>query len=214
MLAEQNVATINAYKEQGGVRTIVTACPHCFNTLANEYPDFGGKFEVVHHSDFLLGLVAEQKLQPRQRVQGKVVFHDSCYLGRYNEVYEQPRDILKSIPGLELVEVDGANREKGLCCGAGGMQMFMEEQNKDRMSTRRTLQLLETGATTIATACPFCTTMIGDGLKAEEKENDVRQLDIAELLEESCALDRPIGVRAAMPHDPPRRSPDAGRVAP
>ncbi len=214
MLAEQNVATINGYKEQGGARTIVTACPHCFNTLANEYPDFGGQFDVVHHSDFLLGLVAEQKLQPRQCVQGKVVFHDSCYLGRYNEVYEQPRDILKSIPGLELVEAEGANRQKGLCCGAGGMQMFMEEQNKDRMSTRRTLQLLDTGATTIATACPFCTTMIGDGLKAEDKEDDIRQLDIAELLEESCALDRPVGVRAAMPHDPPRRSPDAGRLAP
>ena len=212
MLAEQNVATLNGYQQQGGIKTIVTACPHCFNTIANEYPDFGGKYQVVHHSEFLLGLVADKKLFPRQRVEGKVVFHDSCYLGRYNDVYEQPRDILKSIPGVELVEPTGANRQKGLCCGAGGMQMFMEEQNKDRMNVRRTLQLLDTGAKTIATACPFCTTMIGDGLKDQNQEDNIRQLDVAELLEESCALDLPMGVRAAMPQDPPRRSPAAGHV--
>lgn len=209
-MAEQNVTTLNGYKEQGGIKQIVTSCPHCFNTIANEYPDFDGHFEVVHHSDYLLGLVAEKKLFPRQRVEGRVVFHDSCYLGRYNDVYEQPRDILNNIPGVELVEVSGASRQKGLCCGAGGMQMFMEEQNKDRMNVRRTLQLLDTGATTIATACPFCTTMITDGLKDQNKEEEIRQLDVAELLEESCALDRPIGVRAAMPQDPPMRSPAAG----
>jgi Fe-S oxidoreductase len=209
-MAEQNVATLNGYKAKGGMRTIVTTCPHCFNTLANEYPDFGGRFEVVHHTDYLLGLVAEKKLHPRQRVEGKVVFHDSCYLGRYNQVYEQPRDILKSIPGVELVEADNASRQKGLCCGAGGMQMFMEEQNKDRMNVRRTLQLVDTGATTIASACPFCTTMLTDGLKDRNLEEQIRQLDVAELLEQSCALDRPVGVRAAMPQDPPRRSPAAG----
>ncbi|MFO0760553.1 MAG: heterodisulfide reductase-related iron-sulfur binding cluster [Byssovorax sp.] len=208
-LAEQNVATLNGYKEKGGIRQIVTACPHCFNTLSNEYPDFGAKFEVVHHTDFLLGLVAEKKLIPRKKVEGKVVFHDSCYLGRYNDVYEQPRDILKSIPGLELVEAEGWNRQKGLCCGAGGAQMFMEEQNKDRMNVKRTLQLLQTEAKTIATGCPFCQTMISDGLKAHEKEDEIRQLDVVELLEESCALDKPIGVRAAMPQDPPRAAPAA-----
>ena len=213
MLAEQNVATLNGYQEQGGITQIVTACPHCFNTIANEYPDFGGKYEVVHHSDFLMGLVAEKKLFPRQRVEGKVVFHDSCYLGRYNDIYDEPRNILNSIPGVELVEAtEGASRQKGLCCGAGGMQMFMEEQNKDRMNNRRTLQLVDTGAKTIASACPFCTTMISDGLKSKELEDEIRLMDVAELLEESCALDRPIGVRAAMPQDPPRRSPDAGRV--
>jgi Fe-S oxidoreductase len=211
MLAEQNVATLNGYQEQGGIKTVVTACPHCFNTLANEYPDFGGRYEVVHHTDFLLGLVAEKKLFPRNRVEGKVVFHDSCYLGRYNEIYEQPRDILKSIPGVELVEPEGATRNKGLCCGAGGMQMFMEEQNKDRMNVRRTLQLVDTGAKTIATACPFCTTMITDGLKDQSLETEIRQLDVAELLEESCGLDKPMGVRAAMPQDAPRRAPEAGR---
>jgi Fe-S oxidoreductase len=209
MLAEQNTATLNGYKEQGGVRQIVTTCPHCFNTLANEYPDFGAKFEVVHHTDYLLGLVAEKKLVPRKKVEGKVVFHDSCYLGRYNDVYEQPRDILKSIPGVQLVEAEGWNREKGLCCGAGGAQMWMEEQNKDRVNVKRTLQLLQTEATTIATACPFCQTMITDGLKDQSKEEVIRQLDVAELLEESCALDRQVGVRAAMPQDPPRAAPAA-----
>ncbi|UQA63719.1 (Fe-S)-binding protein [Polyangium aurulentum] len=196
MLAEQNVATLNGYKDQGGIRTIVTACPHCFNTLANEYPDFGAKFEVVHHTDYLLGLVAERKLKPKKAVNGKVVFHDSCYLGRYNDVYEQPRDILKSIPGVQLVEAEGWNRQKGLCCGAGGAQFWMEEQNKDRVNVKRTLQLIQTEAKTIATACPFCTTMISDGLKAHGKEESIRQLDVAELLLESCALDQPKKERA------------------
>ncbi|WP_437683935.1 (Fe-S)-binding protein [Sorangium sp. So ce131] len=201
MLAEQNAATLNGYKEQGGIRKIVTTCPHCFNTLANEYPDFGAKFEVVHHTDFLLGLVAEKKLVPRQRVEGKVVFHDSCYLGRYNDIYEQPRDILKRIPGVELVEAEGWNRQKGLCCGAGGAQMWMEEQNKDRVNVKRTLQLLQTEAKTIATACPFCQTMITDGLKDQSKEDSIRQLDVVELLEESCGLDRSAGSRAAAAHE-------------
>jgi Fe-S oxidoreductase len=199
MLAEQNAATLNGYKEQGGIRKIVTTCPHCFNTLRNEYPDFGAKFEVVHHTDFLLGLVAEKKLVPRKRVEGKVVFHDSCYLGRYNDVYEQPRDILKSIPGLTLVEAEGWNRQKGLCCGAGGAQMWMEEQNKDRVNVKRTLQLLQTEAKTIATACPFCQTMITDGLKAQSKEESIRQLDIVELLEESCGEARPTARSDAAP---------------
>jgi Fe-S oxidoreductase len=189
MLAEQNVATLNGYKEQGGIKKVITACPHCFNTLLNEYPDFGGKLEVVHHTDFLLGLVAEKKLKPRNAVKGRVVFHDSCYLGRYNDVYEQPRDILKSIPGVELVEAEGWNRSKGLCCGAGGAQFWMEEQNKDRVNVKRTLQLLQTEPKTIATACPFCQTMITDGLKAHGKEESVRQLDVAELLLESCELE-------------------------
>ncbi len=209
MLAETNSATLNGYKEQGGIKQIITTCPHCFNSLANEYPDFGAKFEVVHHTDFLLGLVAEKKLIPRKRVEGKVVFHDSCYLGRYNDIYEQPRNILKSIPGLELVEAEGWNRQKGLCCGAGGGQMFMEEQNKDRVNVKRTLQLLQTEAKTIATGCPFCQTMITDGLKAVSKDDEIRQMDVVELLEESCALDKPFGVRAAMPQDPPRAAPAA-----
>jgi len=208
-LAEQNAATLNGYKAQGGVRQIITTCPHCFNTLKNEYPDFGAKLEVVHHTDFLLGLLAEQKLHPKKPVIGRVVYHDSCYLGRYNDIYESPREILKLIPGVELVEPDYWNKTRGLCCGAGGAQMWMEEQNKDRMNVKRTLQLLQTEAKTIATGCPFCQTMITDGLKATSKEDEVRQLDVVELLEESCALDQVFGVRAAMPQDPPRAAPDA-----
>lgn len=202
MLAEQNAATLNAYKEKGGVRTIVTACPHCFNTLANEYPDFGAKFEVVHHTDFLLGLLAQKKITPKNPVKGKVVFHDSCYLGRYNGIYEAPRDILGRIPGVELVEVEEWNRSKGLCCGAGGAQMWMEEQNKDRVNVKRTLQLIDTGAKTVASGCPFCMTMLTDGLKAQSKEEEIRQLDVAEILAQSC-LGASDGARPAKAKAPP-----------
>jgi Fe-S oxidoreductase len=185
MLAEANVATLNGYQEQGK-KKILTTCPHCFNTLLNEYPDFGGKYEVIHHTDFLLGLLAEKRLVPTRPVKGRITYHDSCYLGRYNGVYESPRQILQSIPGVELVEPTYWKKDKGLCCGAGGAQMWMEEQNKDRVNVKRTLQLLDTGASTIASACPFCMTMLGDGLKAKEKEQEVRQLDVVELLLESC----------------------------
>ncbi|MBI5535305.1 MAG: (Fe-S)-binding protein [Deltaproteobacteria bacterium] len=185
-LAEANITTINGYKEQGGVRKILTTCPHCFNTLKNEYPEFGGSYDVIHHAEFLEGLVRDGKLKPKHPVKGRVVYHDACYLGRYNGTYEPPRQVLEAIPGTDLVEVEHFNRNMGLCCGAGGGQMWMEEQNKDRMNVRRTLQLLDTKADTIATSCPFCMTMITDGLKDQSKEDDVRQLDIAELLEEAC----------------------------
>jgi Fe-S oxidoreductase len=185
MLAEANVATLNGYQEQGK-KKILTTCPHCFNTLLNEYPDFGGKYEVIHHTDFLLGLVAEGKLVPDRPVKGRVTYHDSCYLGRYNGVYDSPREILSRIPGVELVEPEYWTKSKGLCCGAGGAQMFMEEQNKDRVNVKRTLQLVNTGATTVASACPFCMTMLTDGLKATDKDQEIRQLDVVELLAESC----------------------------
>jgi Fe-S oxidoreductase len=194
MLAEQNVATLNGYMEKGK-KKILTTCPHCFNTLLNEYPDFGGKYEVVHHTDFLLGLVAEKKLVPERPVQGKLAYHDSCYLGRYNGIYESPRDILARIPGVELVEPTYWKKDKGLCCGAGGAQMWMEEQNNNRVNVKRTLQLVETGAKTVATACPFCMTMLTDGLKAKDRE-DIRQLDVVELLAESCGATDP-AVQAA-----------------
>jgi Fe-S oxidoreductase len=189
-LAEANAMTINGYKEQGGVKTVITACPHCFNTLKNEYPDFGAKLEVVHHADFLLGLVAQKKLKPTAPVKGKVAYHDSCYLGRYNDIYESPRKILSSIPGVELVEAE-ASKNKGLCCGAGGAQMWMEEQNANRVNVKRTLQLLDTGAKTIATACPFCMTMLTDGLKSQDKQDEIKQLDIAELLDQACTVAEP-----------------------
>jgi Fe-S oxidoreductase len=189
MLAEGNAATLNGYKEQGGMKTVVTACPHCFNSLKNEYPDFGAKLEVVHHTDFLMGLVAEKKLLPEKPVLGRVVYHDSCYLGRYNGIYDSPREILKSIPGVELVEPEYWNKSRGLCCGAGGAQMWMEEQNSDRVNVKRTLQLLDTQAKTVASACPFCMTMLTDGIKSQNLEDAVKQMDVAELLEQSCIFD-------------------------
>jgi len=188
MLAETNAATLNGYKAQGGVKKIITTCPHCFNTLKNEYPDFGAKFEVVHHTDYMLELVALKKLQPTKPVRAKVVYHDSCYLGRYNDIYESPRTILQGIPGVELVEAEGVNKKKGLCCGAGGAQMFMEEQNSNRVNVKRTLQLLDTGATTIASACPFCMTMLSDGIKSQSKEETVRNMDVVEMLALSCGV--------------------------
>ncbi len=188
MLAETNIAVINGYKEQGGVKTILTTCPHCFNTLLNEYPDFGGKFEVVNHTDYLMSLVAQKKLDPKQAVKAKVAYHDSCYLGRYNEIYDSPREILAAIPGVELVEPEYWTRNKGLCCGAGGAQMWMEEQNKDRVNVKRIKQLLDTGATTVASACPFCMTMLTDGIKNESKEEEVKNMDVVELLALACGV--------------------------
>ena len=167
MLAEQNVATLNGYKEQGGMKTDRHDLPALLQHAARTSTRTSArKLEVVHHTDFLLGLLAEKKLVPRKKVEGKVVYHDRCYLGRYNDVYESPREILKRIPGVELVEAEYWNQQKGLCCGAGGAQMWMEEQNKDRVNVKRTLQLVDTGAKTIASGCPFCLTMLTDGLKA------------------------------------------------
>ena len=199
MLAETNAAVLNGYKEQGGAKKVVTACPHCFNTLKNEYPDFGAELEVVHHTDFLLGLLAERKLVPKRAVTGRVVYHDSCYLGRYNDVYESPREILRQIPGVELVEPDYWTKTRGLCCGAGGAQMWMEEQNSNRVNVKRTLQLVDTGARTVASACPFCMTMLTDGLKSQSLEDRIKQMDVAELLEQSCIVEE----KAAPVVDPP-----------
>lgn len=192
MLAEGNVETL---KEVGAEKkTIITACPHCFNTLANEYPDFGGHYDVVHHSEYLKGLLSAGKLTPTHPVTATIAYHDSCYLGRYNAIYDSPRQVLESIEGVTLVEVDYWNKQQGLCCGAGGAQMFMEETGGTRVNQKRTLQLIDTGADTVASACPFCMTMIGDGIKetADERgvsgDDDVKQLDIAEILAEACGV--------------------------
>jgi Fe-S oxidoreductase len=195
ILAQGNIETLNGY----GVdeKVIVTACPHCFNTLLNEYPQLGGRYEVVHHTDFLNGLVARGKLVPSKPVEAKVAYHDSCYLGRYNDVYESPRAILSRIPGVQLVEVPYWNRSRGLCCGAGGAQMWMEEQNEHRVNRKRTLQLLDTGATKLASACPFCMTMVTDGIKAEDKEESIENLDVAELLARSVDFDARPAAQAA-----------------
>lgn len=185
MMAQTNVEILNNYKP----KTIVTTCPHCFNTLANEYPEFGATFKVVHHTEFLSQLVAQGKLKPKNRIDAKVAYHDSCYLGRYNEIYEPPRDTLRSIPGLTVLEPT-ATRDRGMCCGAGGAQMFKEEEHAregatgERVNEKRTDQLLETKPDMVASSCPFCQRMLIDGLAAKGRES-VKELDIAELLWQS-----------------------------
>jgi Fe-S oxidoreductase len=189
-MAEANIAVLDGYGlNDRKKKKIVTTCPHCFNTLANEYPDFGGTYEVVHHTELLLSLLKKKKLTVKKKVAESLVFHDSCYLGRYNDVYDAPREILERI-GAQLKEAEWS-RSKGLCCGAGGAQMFMEEKGTERVNKKRTLQLLETGAKTIASACPFCMTMLTDGLKNENLEDSIKQLDVAELLAMACQLEDP-----------------------
>lgn len=171
-----------------GIKKIITMCPHCYNTFKNEYPDFGGTYEVLTHVEVLLDLVRQGKLEPTEKVDARVVYHDSCYLGRYNDIYEPPRDLLAAIPGIALADAE-RSRDRGMCCGAGGAQYFKEEEAGDeRVNVRRINQLLETSAGTIASACPFCMTMLTDGLKAQNKEEEIGQLDIAELLARSCGL--------------------------
>ena len=201
LLAEQNVAVLNGYRESGGVKVIVATCPHCFNTLSREYGDFGGHYNVVHHSEFLLRLVREGKLVPKNEVKARVVFHDSCYLGRYAGMYEGVRELMRLVPGVQLVEPELFSKNRAFCCGAGGAQMWMEEQNTNRMSTHRVRQLMNVGGGPLgpqaaATACPFCMTMIADGLGELEDRggcDGVRQLDIAEILAESCLGSGPNG---------------------
>jgi Fe-S oxidoreductase len=180
MMAYQNIQILNGY----AVKKIVTACPHCFNTLKNEYPALGGEYEVIHHTTFLQQLIDDGRLRiaDNQPFKGKkITFHDSCYLGRANDIYEAPRQVLEALDGA-LVEMKRC-RSKGLCCGAGGAQMFKEEEKGDtRINTERSDEALETGAGFIAAACPFCNTMLTDGVKNREKENDVEVLDIAEMI--------------------------------
>jgi Fe-S oxidoreductase/nitrate reductase gamma subunit len=176
MLAMQNVETLNGM----GVKKIVTQCPHCFNTLMNEYPQLGGHFEVVHHSQFLEWLVAQGRLDLSQaELAERVVYHDSCYLGRHNDVYLAPRNVIGQLGGIEIVEAE-RNGTKGMCCGAGGARMWMEETTGTKVNDARSAELIATGASRIATACPFCYIMIDDGVKGAGKEEDeVRVGDIA-----------------------------------
>lgn len=173
-----NIETMSNYN----VKKIVTTCPHCFNTLKNEYPDFGGNYEVIHHSDFMENLIDEGKLPFNHDIKKElsVVFHDSCYLGRFNKTYEAPRNTIKSIPGLTVLEPE-RNKDKGFCCGAGGARVFMEETEGKHINIERTEQLLSTGAKTIALNCPFCMTMITDGVGTVGAEN-VQVKDISEIL--------------------------------
>lgn len=180
MMAYQNIQILNGY----GIKKIVTTCPHCFNTLKNEYPELGGSYEVLHHASFLQQLIDEGKIKIKEGgdFKGKkITYHDSCYLGRSNNIYEAPRKVLEALDS-ELIEMKRC-RSNGLCCGAGGAQMFKEDEPGDkRINIERTDEAITTGASIIAAACPFCNTMMTDGVKNREKENAVAVLDIAELI--------------------------------
>ena len=178
-MAKANIATLDG----AGAKKIVASCPHCFNTMKNEYPALGGNYEVIHHSELLSHLVAEGRLVPGVAYTGTVTYHDPCYLGRHNRIFNQPRDVLDSIPGVTKVEM-GRHRERGFCCGAGGARMWMEETIGKRVNMDRTEEALGTGADTISTACPFCMIMLDDAVKASGRE-DVAVMDISQVMERS-----------------------------
>lgn len=180
MMAENNIETLKKYKFQ----KIITTCPHCFNTLGNEYKDFGGDFEVVHHSVLLEELIESGKIQVNKNVSKKVTYHDACYLGRHNEIFEQPRQVVKSVTDDGMVEM-WRNRRKGLCCGAGGGIMWMDEDPDKRVNLVRFGDVEKTGAELVAVACPFCNIMMDDARKVRGKENEVDVKDIAELIAEA-----------------------------
>ncbi|UCD84368.1 MAG: 4Fe-4S dicluster domain-containing protein [Deltaproteobacteria bacterium] len=176
-LAQENIETLKKYQ----VKKIITACPHCFNTLKNEYPDLGGNFEVFHHSEFVAGLVREGKLKLSKELSKTVTYHDSCYLGRYNDIYQEPREVLKKLPGIKLVEMSRC-REKSFCCGGGGGRMWMEEDIGKRINELRTDEAIAVKADLVGTACPFCLTMFEDGVKAKELEGTLQVMDLVELI--------------------------------
>ncbi|PCJ92296.1 MAG: CoB--CoM heterodisulfide reductase [Flavobacteriaceae bacterium] len=179
MQAVTNIEVMNGY----GIKKVVTACPHCFNTLKNEYPGLGGNYDVMHHTQFLTKLVEEGKitLEGGSYKGKRITYHDPCYLGRANNVYEAPRDLIRKLDA-ELVEMKSC-KQRGLCCGAGGAQMFKEPEKGDKdVNVERTEQALEKKPEIIATACPFCNTMMTDGVKSKEKETSIAVVDIAELI--------------------------------
>ncbi len=177
MLAKENVEKLNGY----GVRKIVTSCPHCFNAFRNEYPQFGGQYEVFHHSEFLAKLVGEGRLKPTALNEQKITYHDPCYLGRHNGVFDAPRELVQISSKNAPVEMI-MNRESGFCCGGGGGMSFVDEPKDKRVNQERARQALETGADVVAVGCPFCMTMLEDGINAKRSERDVKVMDVAELL--------------------------------
>lgn len=186
MQAAANIQVLNGYK----VKKIITACPHCYNTIKNEYPELGGNYEVIHHSEYLNELIQSGRLNlndSEEYKNTKITYHDSCYLGRSNKIYNAPRQLIQSLQA-DLVEME-RNKQNGFCCGAGGAQMFKEPESGNKaINIERTEEALNTNSEIIATACPFCMTMLSDGLKNKEREKDVKVLDLAELIAKSKNL--------------------------
>ena len=168
-----------------GIKKILTICPHGYNVIKNEYGDFGGHYEVLHHTELLYDLVAQGRLKPLKDVPGKITFHDSCYLGRYNDIYEQPRKLLDQVPGLDRVEME-RSLQNGFCCGAGGGRVWMEEHQGTRINQFRIDQAMEVKPDTIVSACPFCLMMFKDGIAEKGYEDNLKAVDLAEILAESC----------------------------
>lgn len=180
--AQRNIEVLNKY----GAKRLLTVCPHCFNTFKNEYPDFGGQYEVVHHTQLIADLIKQGRVQLTKPIEATITYHDSCYLGRYNRIYEPPREAIDAIPGTRRVEMQRC-RERGMCCGAGGGLMWLEEEPGQRVNELRITQALETKPDTIATACPFCMTMLEDGIAAKI-DGKLQDRDIAELVAEAMGL--------------------------
>jgi Fe-S oxidoreductase len=215
MLGAENVEKLNSIKPEGRPLKIVATCPHCFNTIANEYPQIGGEYEVVHHTQLLGTLVADGRLTPVEPVDKKVTYHDPCYLGRHNKVYTPPREVLGAIPQLRSQEMHRC-KDRGFCCGAGGARFWMEEKIGKRINVERTDEALGLDPDLISTACPFCMVMLSDavtGKKADGSAKDhVQVLDVAQILQQS--MGRPAAAsqpEAASGH--PAWPPGAGRVA-
>ena len=177
MMAQENIETLNSYN----VKKIITACPHCLNTLKHEYPQMGGNYDVIHHSEFIAQLVKEGKIALNKSLEGALTYHDPCYLGRYNSVYDQPRSILRSLSKDGFKELDRHGRES-FCCGAGGGRMWMEETIGKRINLERAEEIVGRQVANVAVGCPFCLTMLEDGMKELDKEEQIRTQDIAELV--------------------------------
>jgi Fe-S oxidoreductase/nitrate reductase gamma subunit len=184
--AQQNIEAMKG----AGVRKVIATCPHCFNTIKNEYPQFGGSFEVIHHTQLLAQLIQQGRLRPSAALDATITYHDSCYLGRWNDIYDPPREVVDAIPGARLVEME-RHRKRGFCCGAGGGRMWMEEKIGSRINHARVEQTLATNATRVATACPFCLTMFRDGISAKGAESRLQVQDLAQYLADSVAGSAP-----------------------
>jgi Fe-S oxidoreductase len=209
MLAQQNIETLN----EAGARKIVASCPHCFNTIAREYPQLGGNYEVIHHTQLLAQLVADGRLKPVSPIEEKITYHDPCFLGRHNRIFTAPREIMEQVPGVQAQEMHRC-KERGFCCGAGGARMWMEERIGKRINTERIDEALGTNPDTISTGCPYCLVMLGDAVAAKKGSGEAKEslevVDVAQLLARSVAA--PAGVGAD--RQPGGGTSDAGNAEP